>query len=267
MKRPLILVTNDDGIRSPGLRAVVDAIEDFAELVIAAPSEQQTSMGRSLWGDERECFQKMEYTVQGRSMPAYHGNWSPARIILHALDVLFLNEKPALVVSGINYGENLGSNTTISGTIGAAMQAAAVGIPALAVSVETKIEHHRCYADLDWTAARHFTRLFTERLLGMNELPTDVSVLNVNVPANARVDTPCRLTRQSRLPYFTLALDSPHPKSAIADGRVVVSIDEERLEPDSDIHAIFKERVVSVTPLSIDMTSRGELSEWMDDLS
>ena len=264
MKKPLILVTNDDGILSPGLRAVVEALTEFAELVIAAPSEQQTSMGRSLWGDERECFRKREYVVGGTSIPAYHCDWSPARIVLHALEVLFLTKKPELVVSGINYGENLGSNTTISGTIGAAIQAAASGVPALAVSVETQIEHHRHYAELDWCAARHFTSFFVKRLLALEKLPNDVDLLNVNVPADARVDTPYKLTRQSRLPYFTMALNSPHPASAISDGRVVVNIDEDRLEPDSDIHALVNERVVSVTPLSMDLTSRVEMNGWLD---
>ena len=83
-----------------------------------------------------------------------------------AFAVLFPGRPPALVVSGINYGENAGSSVTASGTVGAALEAAGLGVPALAASRQTEIKHHLCYGRLDWGAARHFTRLFAKRLLG-----------------------------------------------------------------------------------------------------
>jgi 5'-nucleotidase len=86
--------------------------------------------------------------------------------------------RPDLVVSGINYGENVGSGITISGTVGAAMEGASLGVPSLAVSLETSEEHHLSYsAEVDFSAAAYFTAYFARLLLERN-MPADVHLLN-----------------------------------------------------------------------------------------
>lgn len=254
MEHKFILITNDDGIESPGLKAAVEAVSELADVLVVAPTNQMTSMGRSLWGAKSELFQAKIYTANGRDIEAYHMDCSPARLVLHALDVLCVERKPDLIVSGINYGENLGTNVTISATIGAVLQGACMGIPGLAVSLQTEIANHHVYADLDWTAARHFTQKFTEMMLS-GDLPTSQEFLNVNVPAHATIDTEWRVTRQSLQPYFTNIVRSPSKNSLVGDAECVLGYDEKALEPDSDIYAIVNDEIVSVTPLGVDLTA------------
>jgi 5'-nucleotidase len=165
--------------------------------------------------------------------------------------------RPALVVSGINHGENLGTCVTGSGTVGAALQGAEFGIPSLAVSLEVDQTFHYNHAeDLHWEAAARFTRLFAQRMLAA-QLPFDVDVLKIDVPAEATPQTPWRLTRQSKQPYY----ETLPPAQRFVAGPLIeldyrVFVDWERLEPDTDIWAFARDRVVSVTPLSHDLTSR-----------
>ena len=257
----LILVTNDDGIRSPGLRAAVEAVLPLGDVVVVAPSSQQTSAGRGLHGNREASFQKVELHIGKQTVTGYHCECSPARAVLHAFDVLFNGKKPDLVVSGINYGENLGTNITISGTVGAALQAASHGIPGLAMSLQTDIENHRTHVDLDWNAARHFCHVFAAAMLN-TKLPVDVDVLNVNVPASATVTTLWKVTRLSRQNCFVNHIANPTPMSQIGEAVCRHGFDEASLEPDSDISAV-RHHLVSVTPVSIDLTSRIEMNSFL----
>jgi 5'-nucleotidase len=254
---PLILVTNDDGIESPGLRAAVEAVLPLGEVIVVAPSSQQTSAGRGLHGDRQGSFQRVELKFGGKMVTGYHCDCSPARIVLHAFDVLFTEKQPDLIVSGINYGENLGTNVTISGTVGAALQAASHGVPGLAMSLQTDIGNHRKYAELEWGAATHFCNSFASLMLNA-KLPPDVDVLNVNVPASATIKTPWKVTRLSRQGYFVNYLADPHHASKIGEAVCQFGFDEATLEPDSDIRAVCS-NLVSVTPVSMDLTSRVNL--------
>lgn len=256
MNRPLILLTNDDGIQSPGLRAAVEALADLGELLVAAPLEQQTAAGRSFRGRRDARLEAVPYQVAGRPIRAFACAGSPASVVRHALLVLCGDRKPDLVVSGINYGENVGSSITASGTVGAAYEAASAGIRALAASKETHPDAFLEHGEEDWAAAGHFVRLFAERLLRA-ELPRDVDVLKLDVPDDATPATPWRLTRQSRLRYFVRLVEDPHPGTTLGEGRVAVEVDEGAVEADSDVHAL-RNRMVAVTPLSLDATSRAD---------
>jgi 5'-nucleotidase len=258
---PLILVTNDDGIKSPGLMAAIEAVLPLGDVVVVAPSSQQTSAGRGLHGDENGSLQRADLNIGGRIVTAYHCDSSPASAVLHAFDVLFHEKKPDLVVSGINYGENLGSNITISGTVGAALQGASYGVPGLAMSLQTDIENHRRHVKLNWAAASHFCCQFASMML-TSPLPADVDILNVNVPAMATQKTPWRVTRLSRQNYFVNHMANPTHKSTIGEAVCRFGFDTASLEPDSDIQAIHSNQV-SVTPVSIDMTSRIDLKSFL----
>lgn len=251
-----ILVTNDDGILSPGLKAAVEAVLTLGDVVVVAPSTQQSAMGRSFDGDQKEHLRPIDYTVKGIKVPAYHAACSPARVVLHAFDVLFRDRIPDLLVSGINYGENLGSNVTISGTIGAALQAASHGVKGLAMSLQTETDDYRDHAELDWTTAIHFTRQFARSLLTAR-LPADVDILSVNIPASATAETPWRISRLSRQPYFSNKLDTPTLASKLCDSEYGHGYDVTTLEPDCDIRT-FVSGMVAVTPLSMDLTSRAD---------
>ena len=257
---PTILVSNDDGINSPGLRTVVEAVLPLGEVIIVAPSSQQTSAARSFKGEKTEFLREIEYKASGIAVKAYHCECTPARAILHAFDVIFNEKKVDLLISGINYGENLGTNVTISGTIGAALEAAAHGVNALAVSLQTKMEDHFKYPELDWAAVRHFTHKYAQLMLGRS-LPADVDMLNVNVPAMATMQTECRWTKLSRQPYFANRIKDPTIHSRIGDAKCCHGFDVSTLEFDSDILA-FSRGLVTVTPMSMDLTSRVDISQF-----
>ncbi len=256
--RPLILLTNDDGIRSPGLIAAAEAVCELGEILIVAPATQQTGMGRSTPPIVRGAVTRDRLTIRCQDTIAYGVTGSPAQAVIYAMLVL-APRRPDLVISGINYGENPGTCVTASGTVGAALQAAEFGVPALAVSLETDKRYHYHHGnDVDWRVAGQITRTMAHAVL-QAQLPFDVDVLKIDVPADATPATPWRLTRQSRQPYFRLF----RPEDAQADPQTGwvqldydIVIDWEQLEPDSDIAVFLRERAITVTPLSHDLTSR-----------
>lgn len=258
MNTPLILISNDDGISSPGLKALAEAMLPLGELIIAAPSRQQSATGRALRGNPQSTLIPMDFKIGDTEVEAYHCDCTPAQIVLHAFNTIFRDRQPDLVVSGINYGENVGINVTQSGTLGAAMEGAARFIPSLAISVQTKIEHHFHYGDIDWDGAAYFSHYFAGKLLS-RKMPRDVDVLKIEVPFNASESTPWRITRQSRQPYYVTEVPNGNANSRFKDTVLEISIDEQSLEADSDIQAVALDQVVAVTPLSLDLTSRTSL--------
>jgi 5'-nucleotidase len=178
-----------------------------------------------------------------------------------------MEEKPDIVVSGINYGENVGAGITISGTVGAALEAASLGIPALAVSMQTGAEHHLSLSqDIDFSAAGFFTHKFAQIILE-NRLPEDVDVIKLDVPQDATPETPWVLTRQSRQRYY---LPRPTPRESLSDrGPMSYKIlyEPNDLERNSDLQILLVEKKVSVTPISIDLTSRVNFGEFESLLS
>jgi len=255
----LILITNDDGIGSPGLLAAVSAVRSLGELVVAAPRWQQTAAGRSMPASFTGRIYEETIQVNGASIPAFAVEGSPAQVVQHA--ILELSPRlPDLVVSGINYGENLGTSTTVSGTIGAALEAATFGVVGLAASLGVEQEHHLSHStEVNFDVAAHFTAQFA-RLLLTRKMPFDVDLLKLDVPAGATVDTPWRLTRVSRQRNFIpissrgTALSMPSPID------YEQALNREQLEPDSDLYAFMIDQVVSVSPISIDLTARVKLA-------
>lgn len=261
MTRPLILITNDDGIRSPGLAAVAAALDPIADLLICAPRTQQSGTGRSMPNYDHIDGMLFKDLVEfgDQHWDAVAVNATPALAVQHA--VLELAERHVdLVVSGINYGENLGIGVTISGTVGAALEAAARGIPALAVSLEVDQGLHLTYDNsIDWSAAMHFTRYFAETWLN-TVTSKDVDVLKIDVPASATPATPWRMTRCERLPYY---IPQPPDRESMFEtaGRPGYKRAPMRFSgEDTDAYVLYHGEV-SVTPLSLDMTSRVDRGE------
>ena len=141
---PNILITNDDGIHAPGLRALAAAMQEIGTVTVVAPSHERSAAAQSLTLRQPiYCDQiaDREYAIEG----------TPADAMIVALHTL-LKEKPDLVVSGINPGANMGENIFYSGTVGAAMEAAINHVPAMAVSIAYRGK------DFDFSVAAEFTR-------------------------------------------------------------------------------------------------------------
>jgi 5'-nucleotidase len=257
LSRPLILVTNDDGIHSPGLRAAVAALSSLGELLVAAPLHQQSGLGRSFPLQSTGRIRSVQMTWEDGSVEAFGVDGSPAQTVLHAL-IELAPRRPDLAVVGINYGENVGNDITTSGTVGAALEAAAAGVPALAVSLQTAVEFHYSHSqEIDFGPAAHFVRLFARRLLSPDgRLPFDADLLKVDVPQDATPHTPWRVTRVSRRSYFQAL--PPQRENLAETGPLGYRVRTEwpDLEPDSDIYALLYDRLVSVAPVSLDLSSR-----------
>jgi len=253
----LILITNDDGIASPGLRAAARAALPLGDVLIAAPACQWSGAGRSMPHSKVRNVTHQLIEIDGHAVTAYAIDSSPAMVVAYAL-IKLAPRRPNLLISGINYGENLGSDITISGTVGAALQGAVSGVPGMAVSLQTPIETHMNPSDAtDFTTATDVVRRFAHWML-QTSLPPDVDVLKIDIPDSATPGTPWRMTRVSRLPYFVIQPPAATFESAADPHRLDYCPHPrpERSEPDSDIYALAVDRVIAIAPLSLDMTSR-----------
>jgi 5'-nucleotidase len=259
MGKPLILVSNDDGYDSPGLIAAVSALADIGEILICAPLTQQSGMGGAWPPGASGTIYRRQIKVNGRQLAAFAVDGSPVQSVAHAL-LHLAPRRPDLAVSGINYGENLGVTVTSSGTVGAAMEAALNGIPSLAISLQVDRSYYHAPSDaVDFSAARHFTRFFVERLLHVGSLPQDVDLLKIDIPSSATAETPWRIVRQSRRRYFVAikATDVVFEEPL----EVGYKLDPATSPPGTDTYALAFDRHVAVTPLSFDLTSRTDLAE------
>lgn len=249
-----ILITNDDGIKSPGLKAAVEAVVELGEVIVVAPTNQQTAMSRSLRSAQDAYLQRVDFSVNGKNIEAYHCDATPAMIVQHAFNVLFHKVQPDLVISGINYGENLGYDAMLSGTVGAAFQGAAEGVQSIAVSLQTEIHNHMNYGDVNWEGAKHFLKVFTKKLL-KDPLSKGIDILKIDVPAEATENTEWKLTKLAKQHYYAATIENACITSKIWDTKVIMNELIPDLDIQSDIYALVKENVVAVTPLIMDMSA------------
>lgn len=259
MSKPNILLTNDDGIRSPGLWAAASALSRLGYVTVAAPREQSSSVGRSQPAYSDGLIREETVEVLGQQWKVYAIGGTPAQAVQHGL-LEILERKPDLVVSGINYGENVATGITISGTVGAAMEAASMGIPALAMSLETDKIHHLSYStEIDFSTAAHFTALFARFMLEQ-QVPPGIDLIKVDVPADATPSTAWEWTRLSMQRYYVPT--KPRRTSWEVPGVVGYQVGAVfNSEPENtDVYTLVRKRRVSVTPLTLDMTARVDAS-------
>lgn len=254
--KPLILITNDDGIQSPGLAAAAAALDPLGDLLIVAPQVQQTSMARSR---SQSCggdgtITRTEVSFQGKQWPGFGVKATPALSVVHAVHEL-ADRQISLSVSGINYGENIGACVTASGTLGAALEAAEYGIPSLAVSQEIdSLDYHSYTTVGDFSAAIHFTNLVASRMLDQ-ALPLDADVLKLEIPCGATSQTTLVATRQDRLAYYQSVVE-PREKTLGTKLEITqIPLKGKFTATNTDAFALAQ-GLVSLTPLSLDLTSR-----------
>jgi 5'-nucleotidase len=249
-----ILLSNDDGIDSPGLWAAAEALSDLGYVTVAAPRDRMSATGRGYAKDSDGRITKRKLTIKGQEWDVYAIGGSPSQSVMHGL-LEVVPQRPDLLVAGINFGENFATDVTFSGTVGAAIEAASLGIPALAMSQQIIHEDYDSYhKDVDFSAAAYFTRFFAQKLI-MKQMPEDVDVLNVVVPDGATPQTPWKVTHLARMRYFNpyvVREGKPEDTGSISSN----ILKDEEIPPDNDIYTVRVEKMVAVTPLSLDMTSR-----------
>jgi 5'-nucleotidase len=240
---PRLLLTNDDGFDAPGLKALVRTLSGSAELLVVAPAQEQSAIGCAVTLREPLHAEEIDF---GGADAAFVVDGTPADCVKLALTTLFTDRPPALCVSGLNRGPNVGVNVFYSGTVGAALEAAANGVPAVAVSRE----FGEALSDED--AARLARPLVAGA--ARRGLPP-WHVLNVNLPDRppARIRG-ARLTRQGVSGFREWFREEPRGQGA---RRFSIEGEMRLREPDglTDAEALA-EGYVSVTPLALDLTAR-----------
>lgn len=245
--RPIILITNDDGIDSPGLTALARELSQLGQIVIAAPEEQRSAISHAITLGKPLRF--FPYP-SSNSYPTYSSNGTPADCVKFAVRRL-LSQKPQLVVSGINLGPNTGTNILYSGTVAGAVEGSILGIPSLAVSLDT-------YTDPIFSGAAEISALIAENIL-KRSLPAQI-VLNLNVP-NLPIERikGIRITTMGRTNYNDFFEDDRGGEEYyfwLKD-----SSSWEGNTEDSDI-ATVASGYASLTPLQYDLTHH----QFLDDL-
>ncbi len=243
----IILVSNDDGIQSEGIRCLETALASLGEVYTVAPDQEQSAVSHSL-----TLHRPLRIDEVGPRRFAVNG--TPTDCV-HLAVKGFLNLRPDVVVSGINKGPNLGDDVTYSGTVAAALEGALLGIPAIAVSLVTFSSPYR------FEAAAEFSALLAEAIVGPR-FPSD-SLLNVNVPNLPRDRIRgYRYTRQGKRHYADHIEMRTDPR-----GRKYYWIGGDDLGFDpiegSDCVAIHDD-YISVTPLRGDLTHHAALDTIRD---
>ncbi|RDD61469.1 5'/3'-nucleotidase SurE [Ferruginivarius sediminum] len=237
-----ILVTNDDGVQAPGL----DVLEGIArklsdDVWVVAPETEQSATSHSLTVRRPLRLRQLEarrFSVDG----------TPTDCVVVAVSKVLADRKPDLVLSGINHGSNLGEDVIYSGTVAAAMEAALIGLPAIALSLARRGNH-----DFYWETAERHAPDIIRRVAEVGFAPD--MLVNVNFPDLQPDEVRgARVCRQGRRDVETEVVEGVDP-----GGRPYIWIGDymvdESLEPDTDLAAV-NEGCIAVTPLHLDLTER-----------
>lgn len=174
--KPVILITNDDGITAPGIRALVEAVKDLGKIIVVAPDSPQSGMGHAVTIGEPLRLHTVSIFD---GIEAWESSGTPVDCVKLARDVI-LHSKPDLCLSGINHGANHSINVIYSGTMSAAMEAAIEGVPSIGFSL---LDYRY---DADFSIAQDVARTLAKKMLD-NPLP-EHSLLNVNIPKTSKED-------------------------------------------------------------------------------
>ena len=232
-KRPLLLVTNDDGIFEPGIVALMEAVEDLGEVWVVAPDRNCSGMSHSI------SLLRPLRAVEVRPR-CYQVDGSPADCVYLGVHEL-CPRRPDLVLSGVNAGPNLSFDVHYSGTVGAAFEATLLGIPAIALSLTEP-------SSAGFALSSHFAGRLADRCL-KTPLPTN-TLLNVNVPGGTPDVYQITFLGHRLFRHSVHRRDDPRGHPYYWIGGVP---DRPADLPGSDCNAVSEGRI-SITPLSIDMT-------------
>lgn len=240
--KPVILITNDDGISSPGIRALVEAVKDLGKVVVVAPDKPQSGMGHAI--TIGQPLRLNSYSGFG-DIEAYSTSGTPVDCVKLAVDKI-LHRKPDICLSGVNHGANHSINVIYSGTMSAALEAAIESIPSIGFSLlDFSIE-------ADFEGSMKYARIIVDQILHQN-LDKHLC-LNVNIPAiPAKLIKGFKICRQAYAKYeedFDERAD-PHGRKYYWLTGEFVNFDKGK---DTDVWAL-KHGYVSIVPVQFDLTN------------
>jgi 5'-nucleotidase len=242
-----ILVSNDDGYLADGLVALAESMAALGEVWVVAPDREQSAASHSLSLHRPLRIKEVRprwYAIDG----------TPSDCSYLAINHLMKDHRPKLMVSGINHGPNLADDVSYSGTVAAAIEASILGVPAIAFSLVMRRR-------FDFTVAARFAKKLAMAVL--QHAPSGRMLLSVNIPGGIET-TAYALTRLGKHSYGYDVVENVDPR-----GRKYYWIGGSEYQhediPGSDCNAVLRERVISVTPLHLDLTDVGligELKTW-----
>jgi len=237
-----ILITNDDGIYSEGIRALYESLRTIGKVTIVAPDAERSAVGHAITLSDPLRVKKVN---RGGKFFGYATTGTPADCVKLAIRAL-LKKKPDLIVSGINLGPNVGYSVLYSGTVSGATEGAILGIPSFAISLAT-------FTNPDYKFAAKFAKKLVKHIIQNKGLPKG-TLLNVNIPAvNKKRIKGVRIVKQSEKAIEERFDKREDPRNRIyywLTGEVVKSDKKE----DADIETIRKD-YISITPICCDMTN------------
>jgi 5'-nucleotidase len=240
--RPVILVTNDDGVTAPGIRNLVEAVKDLGKIIVVAPDKPQSGMGHAITIGQPLRLQKVNFFDD---IEAYSCTGTPVDCVKLAVDKV-LHRKPDLCISGINHGANHSINVIYSGTMSAAVEAAIESIPSAGFSL---LDYN---IEADFTGARKYARLVVQKMLS-TKLDKH-TVLNVNFPSvPVELLQGLMICRQAYAKYEEDFIERTDPH-----GRMYYWLTGEFVNfdtgTDTDVWALAN-NYVSVVPVQFDLTN------------
>ena len=256
-----ILLTNDDGILAPGIRALHGALEDLGELVVIAPKTVQSATSHGITYSEPIMVEEVEMKPGVKGI-AVDGR--PADCVKLALRSLWEERfgegsRPDLTISGMNSGANIGINVIYSGTVAAAVESAFLGVPSIAVSLLLRDRHRT-----QWDRAAVIARTIIDRVLQRTLDPNEV--VNLNLPQIESADQPMpevRIVGMNSAP-----LEEDYERRVSPDGQVYywaagTGLNFTRTSPGSDVEAVLAGHA-SITPLSYVLTDDLRMQTWRE---
>lgn len=254
MKKPLILVTNDDGITAPGIRNLVEFMNEIGEVTVVAPNSPQSGKGHAITINSTLTFEEIHLEGPQRDFSL---SGTPVDCVKFALDKI-LDRRPDIVVSGINHGANSSINVIYSGTMSAAVEAGVEGLPAIGFSLLD------FSWDADFTQAKKYIQKIVRNVL-VNPLPKGV-VLNVNIPKLIENDIKgikvCRQANAKWEESFDERVN-PHGKKYYWLTGFFNNMDE---GANADENAL-NEGYISVVPVKFDLTAHEHLASLSNILN
>ena len=255
-KRPLILVTNDDGITAPGIRMLIEVMNTIGDVVVVAPDSPQSGMGHAI--TINSTLYCTEITVDDGPQKEYQCSGTPADCVKLAIREL-LDRKPDLCVSGINHGSNSSINVIYSGTMSAAIEAGIEGVPAIGFSL----------LDFRWSADFSPLKPFIKKIVNnalAHKIPSDV-VLNVNFPLLPQDEIKgIKICRQAKAHWVEKFDKRQSPMGRDYYWLTGEFINEDRGD-DTDEAALGK-GYISIVPTQFDLTAHHaiqQLNTWNFD--
>lgn len=245
--KPIILVSNDDGITAPGIRFLSECMSTLGDVYVVAPDSPQSGMGHAVTVNTTLAFEQLHQNPF--AIAEYSVNGTPADCVKLAIQHL-LPHRPTLCVSGINHGSNASVNILYSGTMSAAMESAVESIPAIGFSLED-------YSwEADFSPAREHIIRITQQFI---EQAQPYQVLNVNIPKTETIQG-VRVCRQSRGNWHEDFVERKDPRGKSYFWLTGQFVADDPNPEDTDISAL-EQGYISVVPCTFDMTDHQLLNQ------